>query len=216
MKRSFGCDLRRVRIASKPLKPGSRKSISTTSAASRPQIAQASSPDPASATTTMSGCKPIIAASPKRTTGWSSTIIIQSRRYPASCLSVHKWGTGVRYRSERSMQIPANRERSKPSRDREGADAAHALKIRETVNPGILSKLMNRLYYGDNLTVLRGCIDNESVDLVYLDPPFNSQATYNVLFLSLIHISEPTRLGMISYAVFCLKKKKISKKNRQQ
>jgi len=80
------------------------------------------------------------------------------------------------------MQIPANRERSKPSRDREGADAAHALKIRETVNPGILSKLMNRLYYGDNLTVLRGCIDNESVDLVYLDPPFNSQATYNVLF----------------------------------
>src|ERR1035437_1000020 len=41
---------------------------------------------------------------------------------------------------------------------------------------------MNRLYYGDNLTVLRGCIDNESVDLVYLDPPFNSQATYKVLF----------------------------------
>ena len=29
-----------------------------------------------------------------------------------------------------------------------------------------------------------------------------------VLMLSLIHISEPTRLGMISYAVFCLKKKK--------
>ena len=29
------------------------------------------------------------------------------------------------------------------------------------------------------------------------------------LLLSLIHISEPTRLGMISYAVFCLKKKKI-------
>src|SRR5271157_5475619 len=43
---------------------------------------------------------------------------------------------------------------------------------------------MNRLYYGDNLDVLRGCIDDESVDLVYLDPPFNSQATYNVLFRS--------------------------------
>jgi site-specific DNA-methyltransferase (adenine-specific) len=41
---------------------------------------------------------------------------------------------------------------------------------------------MNRLYYGDNLTVLRGVIDDECVDLVYLDPPFNSQATYNVLF----------------------------------
>jgi site-specific DNA-methyltransferase (adenine-specific) len=43
---------------------------------------------------------------------------------------------------------------------------------------------MNKLYYGDNLTVLRGCIDDESVDLIYLDPPFNSQATYNVLFKS--------------------------------
>lgn len=43
---------------------------------------------------------------------------------------------------------------------------------------------MNRLYYGDNLTVLRNVIDDESVDLIYLDPPFNSQATYNVLFRS--------------------------------
>ena len=51
-------------------------------------------------------------------------------------------------------------------------------------NPDILNGLMNRLYYGDNLDVLRGCIDDESVDLIYLDPPFNSQATYNVLFKS--------------------------------
>ncbi len=41
---------------------------------------------------------------------------------------------------------------------------------------------MNKLYYGDNLDVLRRHIDNESVDLVYLDPPFNSNASYNVLF----------------------------------
>lgn len=43
---------------------------------------------------------------------------------------------------------------------------------------------MNKLYYGDNLTVLRGSVDDESVDLIYLDPPFNSQANYNVLFRS--------------------------------
>ena len=43
---------------------------------------------------------------------------------------------------------------------------------------------MNKLYYGDNLQVLRDSIGTESVDLVYLDPPFNSQATYNVLFKS--------------------------------
>lgn len=40
----------------------------------------------------------------------------------------------------------------------------------------------NQLYYGDNLDVLRRHIRDESVDLVYLDPPFNSNANYNVLF----------------------------------
>jgi DNA modification methylase len=40
----------------------------------------------------------------------------------------------------------------------------------------------NRLYYGDNLEVLRRYVDEASVDLVYLDPPFNSNANYNVLF----------------------------------
>lgn len=42
--------------------------------------------------------------------------------------------------------------------------------------------MANHLYYGDNLEVLREHIRDESVDLVYLDPPFNSNATYNVLF----------------------------------
>ena len=40
----------------------------------------------------------------------------------------------------------------------------------------------NALYYGDNLQVLREHVPAESVDLVYLDPPFNSNASYNVLF----------------------------------
>lgn len=40
----------------------------------------------------------------------------------------------------------------------------------------------NQLYYGDNLAVLREYIKNESVDLIYLDLPFNSRQDYNVLF----------------------------------
>lgn len=40
----------------------------------------------------------------------------------------------------------------------------------------------NKLYYGDNLKILRDCIKNDTIDLIYLDPPFNSKATYNVLF----------------------------------
>ena len=41
---------------------------------------------------------------------------------------------------------------------------------------------MNQLYYGDNLDVLRKHIQDESVDLVYLDPPFNSRRAYNIIF----------------------------------
>jgi len=41
---------------------------------------------------------------------------------------------------------------------------------------------MNTLYYGDNLNILREYIPTESIDLIYLDPPFNSNRNYNVLF----------------------------------
>ena len=41
---------------------------------------------------------------------------------------------------------------------------------------------MNQLYFGDNLDIMREHIPDDSVDLIYLDPPFNSKATYNVLF----------------------------------
>jgi site-specific DNA-methyltransferase (adenine-specific) len=40
--------------------------------------------------------------------------------------------------------------------------------------------MTNHLYYGDNLQILREHIKDETIDLVYLDPPFNSQATYNM------------------------------------
>lgn len=39
----------------------------------------------------------------------------------------------------------------------------------------------NQLYFGNNLDVLRQYVADESVDLVYLDPPFHSNASYNVL-----------------------------------
>ncbi len=41
---------------------------------------------------------------------------------------------------------------------------------------------MNTLYYGDNLKILREYVKDETVDLIYIDPPFNSIRNYNVLF----------------------------------
>ena len=43
---------------------------------------------------------------------------------------------------------------------------------------------MPTLYYGDNLQVMRDHLSDESVDLIYLDPPFNSKRDYNLLFKS--------------------------------
>src|SRR5438067_755803 len=43
-------------------------------------------------------------------------------------------------------------------------------------------KIENAIYYGDNLDVLRRYAESESVDLIYLNPPFKSNQDYNVLF----------------------------------
>lgn len=48
--------------------------------------------------------------------------------------------------------------------------------------PPVYAPAVNTLFYGDNLDILREYIADASVDLVYLDPPFNSSRNYNVLF----------------------------------
>lgn len=45
-----------------------------------------------------------------------------------------------------------------------------------------MSTWKNKLFFGDNLRILREHVKDESVDLIYLDPPFNSSANYNVIF----------------------------------
>ncbi|NCS44027.1 MAG: site-specific DNA-methyltransferase [Microcystis aeruginosa BS11-05] len=45
--------------------------------------------------------------------------------------------------------------------------------------------MVNKLYYGDNLEVLRKYIKDESIDLCYIDPPFNSKRNYNQIYLNL-------------------------------
>ncbi len=54
-------------------------------------------------------------------------------------------------------------------------------------------EVVNKLYYGDNLDVLRRYVHDESVDLIYLDPPFNSASTYNMLFRAPDGISSPAQ-----------------------
>lgn len=52
----------------------------------------------------------------------------------------------------------------------------------------------NKLFYGDNLDIMRHHIPDDSVDLIYLDPPFNSKATYNVLFKEKNGTSSPAQI----------------------
>lgn len=54
--------------------------------------------------------------------------------------------------------------------------------VRTTAGVATTVEPANKLYYGDNLEVLRERIASSSVDLIYLDPPFNSNRSYNVLF----------------------------------
>ena len=56
---------------------------------------------------------------------------------------------------------------------------------------------MNQLFFGDNLNVLREHIKDESVDLIYLDPPFNSKRDYNLLFKTpKVARATPVRAGL--------------------
>ncbi len=47
--------------------------------------------------------------------------------------------------------------------------------------------MANRLYYGDNLDILRDKVRDESVDLCYIDPPFNSKRNYNQIYTNVGH-----------------------------
>src|SRR5207249_186337 len=53
---------------------------------------------------------------------------------------------------------------------------------RKVENASYVGFSRNTLYYGDNLPILRKHIPNECIDLIYLDPPFNSKIDYNILF----------------------------------
>ncbi|MDR0540041.1 MAG: hypothetical protein LBG74_06015, partial [Spirochaetaceae bacterium] len=52
---------------------------------------------------------------------------------------------------------------------------------------------MNLLYYGDNLTIMRK-MDDASVDLIYLDPPFNSNRSYNLLYKNTTGLPIPEQI----------------------
>jgi DNA modification methylase len=55
----------------------------------------------------------------------------------------------------------------------------------------------NVLYFGDNLEILRKYIPDTSIDLIYLDPPFNSKATYNVLYKE--RTGEPSQAQLMAF-----------------
>jgi hypothetical protein len=75
-------------------------------------------------------------------------------------------------------EIARNRPRKRPLRPRPRAVTSSQNVLHCYVSPD----WKNKLFFGDNLQILRKHVADETVDLVYLDPPFNSKADYNVLF----------------------------------
>jgi len=63
----------------------------------------------------------------------------------------------------------------------EGAECGIQLRMQSIP----LISMVNKLYYGDNLEVLRKYIKDESIDLCYIDPPFNSKRNYNQIYNNL-------------------------------
>lgn len=76
-----------------------------------------------------------------------------------------------------------------PTRKKRKQAAPEATLLDGVVSPPTPEKV-NHLYYGDNLTIMRGMPD-QSVDLIYLDPPFNSQRTYNLIYTKLTGLPLP-------------------------
>jgi adenine specific DNA methylase Mod len=77
----------------------------------------------------------------------------------------------------------AHHARGHAQKDSGGLDFAMATSHkRRAFSPQPKPAMTNQLYYGDNLPVMREHIADESVDLIYLDPPFKSDANYNLLF----------------------------------
>ncbi len=63
------------------------------------------------------------------------------------------------------------------------------------IGGGMKTDWQNKLYFGDNLEILRDHVGDESVDLIYLDLPFNSKATYNVLFKEQNGTASPAQIA---------------------
>jgi DNA modification methylase len=75
-------------------------------------------------------------------------------------------------------------------RRRTGAEALPADGLFAGIAPPEASLRNNRLFYGDNITIMRE-LPSASVDLIYLDPPFNSQRTYNLIYKQLTGLPLP-------------------------
>src|SRR5579863_2524352 len=58
----------------------------------------------------------------------------------------------------------------------------HRFTFRKTTGKVGGKDMKNQLYYGDNLEVLRKYIKDETIDLCYIDPPFNSKRNYNQIY----------------------------------
>src|SRR5665648_946577 len=101
----------------------------------------------------------------------------------------------LRPNAARSSTGPPPRSQAEPDR----ADLQVGATVRQEPSPLVVGQVQHARGHG---------LVDRGLEVVQTEGPERPRVLHDAQDLSLIHISEPTRLGMISYAVFCLKKKK--------
>ena len=173
---------RRTAASTSPTARTTAYARSTPTAPSRPWPGRAGRNSPATAAPHTRQTSPCPTASP------STAMATCTSSTPATAASARiDASTGIitTIRRKRLIRLLRRRRPSHRRPSRRGQETGVGA-IRESPLPPSASSIMcsampNALYYGDNLPVLRDYLASESVDLIYLDPPFNSNASYNVL-----------------------------------
>uniref|UniRef100_UPI0026335861 DNA methyltransferase n=1 Tax=Brachyspira sp. TaxID=1977261 RepID=UPI0026335861 len=98
------------------------------------------------------------------------------------------------------QQATSNKQQATSNKQQATSNKQQATSNKQQATSNTLNKnqsYVNKLFYGDNLDVMNNKIPNNSIDLIYLDPPFNSNRNYNMIYTT--NTGQPVPEGAIAF-----------------